>query len=100
MILVIVLVSSLLVFRGWGAAGVGRFASWAAATHYALAVMLCFTAVAHSTRLKADMVRMMPRWVPRPLELVYFTGVCEFAGAGYRSLRCGAWRGSRWYFSW
>jgi uncharacterized membrane protein len=81
MVVIIVLVGSLLVFRGLGAAGAALFASWVAAARYALAVMLCFTAIGHFTRLKDDMARMIPEWVPRPLEMVYFTGLCEFAGA-------------------
>jgi uncharacterized membrane protein len=31
--------------------------------------------------MKHDLVRMMPDWIPRPMALIYFTGVCEIAGA-------------------
>jgi uncharacterized membrane protein len=31
--------------------------------------------------MKHDLVRMMPAWIPRPMALIYFTGVCEIAGA-------------------
>jgi len=43
--------------------------------------MLLFTASAHFTKMKSDLVRMMPDWIPRPLALIYFTGLCEIAGA-------------------
>lgn len=43
--------------------------------------MLCFTASAHFTRMKDDLVRMTPPWVPRPRALVSFTGACEILGA-------------------
>jgi uncharacterized membrane protein len=81
MIVLLVPVIALLVFRGLGAAGVTLWGTWAASTRYALAVMLLFTGVAHFTRIREDMMRMMPPWVPRPLEMVYFTGLCELAGA-------------------
>jgi uncharacterized membrane protein len=53
----------------------------AGATRYALAVMLGFTASAHFTKMKEDLVRMVPDWVPWPRTMVYFTGVCELLGA-------------------
>jgi uncharacterized membrane protein len=43
--------------------------------------MFCFTAAAHFNRMSDDLVRMVPRWVPWPRAVVYFTGVCEIAGA-------------------
>ena len=81
MLVLFVLLGSLLLFRGLGALGVDTFGSWAAATRYALAVMLVFTASAHFTRMKNDLERMMPNWVPWPRGMVYFTGGCELAGA-------------------
>jgi uncharacterized membrane protein len=81
MLVLFVLLGSLLIFRSLGAAGVEAFVSWAASTRYALAVMLLFTASAHFTRMKEDLVRMMPDWVPWPRAMVYFTGMCELAGA-------------------
>jgi uncharacterized membrane protein len=81
MLVLFVLLGSLLIFRGLGAAGVETFATWVASTRYALAVMLLFTASAHFTRMKEDLVRMMPDWVPWPRAIVYFTGMCELAGA-------------------
>jgi len=81
MVVLFVLVGSLLIFRGIGALGVEALATWSAATRYALAAMLVFTASAHFTRMKEDLVRMVPGWVPRPRAMVYFTGVCELCGA-------------------
>jgi len=81
MIVLFVLLISLLLYRAIGALGVAALATWAGATRYALATMLIFTASAHFTKMKHDLVRMMPDWIPRPMALIYFTGVCEIAGA-------------------
>ena len=43
--------------------------------------MLVFTASAHFTKMKSDLLRMMPEWIPQPMALIYFTGLCEIAGA-------------------
>ena len=77
----IVLIVSLLVFRGAGAAGVEAFSSWAAAARCALAVMFLFTASAHFTAMKEDLVRMVPVGVPYPRQVVYATGILEVLGA-------------------
>jgi uncharacterized membrane protein len=45
------------------------------------AVMLLFTASAHFTSMKEDLIRMTPPWVPWPRAMVFFTGLCELAGA-------------------
>ena len=81
MIVLFVLLISLLLYRAIGALGVAALATWAGATRYALATMLLFTASAHFTKMKHDLVRMMPGWIPQPLALIYFTGLCEIAGA-------------------
>src|SRR5882762_5222683 len=81
MIVLFVLLLSLLLYRAIGALGVAALATWAGATRYALATMLVFTASAHLTQMKHDLARMMPDWIPRPMALIYFTGVCEIAGA-------------------
>lgn len=81
MIVVIVLVASLLLFRAAGAFGVTALASWVAATRGALAVMLLFTGIAHFTRARHGMARMVPRVFGNAMAMVYFTGVCEIAGA-------------------
>jgi uncharacterized membrane protein len=81
MIVVIVLVGSLLLFRATGALGVTALATWAASTRWALAVMFLFTGVAHFTRARHGMARMVPGVFDNAMAMVYFTGVCEIAGA-------------------
>jgi uncharacterized membrane protein len=76
-----VLIAAVLSFRGLGALGVGALDSWQAAVRSGLSVMLLVTSSAHFTRMKDDLVRMTPAWVPRPRAMVSFTGVCEIAGA-------------------
>lgn len=81
MLVLFVLLGSLLVFRGLGALGVEAFGTWVAASRYALSLMLIFTASAHFTRMREDLVSMVPDWLPWPRAMVYFTGVCELLGA-------------------
>jgi uncharacterized membrane protein len=81
MLVLIVLVASILIFRGLGLAGAASFASWSADVRDGLAVMLLFTGSAHFTPMKEDLIRMTPQWVPRPRAMVFFTGLCELAGA-------------------
>jgi uncharacterized membrane protein len=81
MIVLIILFASCLVLRGIGALGVTALATWQGSACYALAVMFVFTGIAHFNRMKHDLVRMVPAVFPRPLLLVYFTGVLEFMGA-------------------
>jgi uncharacterized membrane protein len=81
MLVLIILVASILVFRGLGFAGAPAFASWSADVRDGLAVMLLFTASAHFTPMKEDLIRMTPGWVPRPRAMVFFTGLCEIACA-------------------
>lgn len=81
MILIAVLAGSLLVYRGLGALGVEALASWPAATRWALATLLLVTASGHFTRMKEELVRMVPAWMPAPRLTVYLTGVCEILGA-------------------
>ena len=81
MIVLVVLLVSLLIYRGVGALGVDALATWPAATRFALATTLLLTASAHFTRMKEDLIRMVPEWVPWPRAMVYFTGVCELVGA-------------------
>jgi uncharacterized membrane protein len=81
MLVVFVLLLSLLTFRGLGALGISMFDTWVAATRYALAVMFLFTSTAHFTKIRHDFARMMPKGIPNPMAIVYFTGVCEILGA-------------------
>lgn len=83
-----VLLIGLLLFRGLGALGVRRFASWPAAGAHALAVMLLMTSGAHFAPAgvtvmptHADLVAMVPPFVPFPGFMVYATGVLELLGA-------------------
>lgn len=81
MIVLFVLLISWLVFRLLGGFGVPIFLSWHDSLRYALAVMFLFTSVAHFNRLKHDLARMIPPWLPAPLLIVYLTGIIEIAGA-------------------
>ena len=77
----IVLLVSWVALRGIGAAGVHSLASWQNSARYALAVMFIFTATAHFNRMKHDLAEMIPSYFPRPLLIVYITGVLELLGA-------------------
>jgi uncharacterized membrane protein len=76
-----VLIVSTLIFRGMGAAGIPAFSTWKDASRTGLAVMLLFTASAHFTAMRHDLVRMIPPFFPAPMAIVYLTGVLEIAGA-------------------
>jgi uncharacterized membrane protein len=77
----IVLVLVTLLARLIGQLGVAHFRDWAASTRVGLAVMLCFTAVAHFNSMRPDMVAMVPPSVPNAELMVTFTGICEVLGA-------------------
>jgi uncharacterized membrane protein len=81
MVVLAVLIVSLLVARLLGALGIDALASWPAASRVGLAAMFLFTALAHFNSMRHDLARMLPPIVPRPLGVVYFTGVCEILGA-------------------
>ena len=81
MVAFLILVLSCLIFRGLGFAGIPAFAAWQAPARDALSLMLVFTGVSHFTFMKEDFVRMMPPSIPWPRAMVYFTGLCEIAGA-------------------
>jgi uncharacterized membrane protein len=76
-VLVVVTVLSRLI----GQWGVTRLRDWAASTRLGLAVMFCFTAVAHFNSIRPDLVAMVPPFVPRPELMVTLTGICEILGA-------------------
>jgi uncharacterized membrane protein len=80
-IVIVVLIVSLFIFRGAGALGVAAFATWVAAARWALAAMFLFTGVAHFTKAKYGMARMVPAMFGNAMTMVYFTGLCEIAGA-------------------
>ena len=81
MAVLIVLFASWLGFRLVGALGVPALAAWSVSARYALAVMFLFTGLAHFTKMKHELARMVPRVFPRPLLVIYGTGVLEFLGA-------------------
>jgi hypothetical protein len=74
-IVIVVLVGGLLIFRAAGALGVAAFATWVASARWALAAMFLFTGVAHFTKAKYSMARMVPRTFGNAMAMVYFTGV-------------------------
>jgi uncharacterized membrane protein len=43
--------------------------------------MFVFTGVAHFSKMKHDLARMIPSSFPQPMLIVCITGVCEFLGA-------------------
>jgi uncharacterized membrane protein len=81
MLVLIVLLVAWLVFRAIGATGVQALASWQHSALYSLAVMFVFTATAHFNTMKHDLAQMIPSYFPRPLLIVYITGVLELLGA-------------------
>ena len=81
MAVLFVLLASWLILRGIGALGVGALATWQHSAVYALAVMFVFTASAHFNKMKQDLARMIPPLFPKPLLIVYVTGVLELFGA-------------------
>ncbi len=81
MIPLIVLAVVALVARLLGTWRLKALDSWPAATRVGLAVMFCFTAVAHFGSMRQDLIQMVPAWVPRPELMVTLTGVLEVLGA-------------------
>lgn len=77
----IVMLGSLLLFRGLGALGVPAFTTWQECASYALAVMFLFTAGSRLTPMREDLLKMVPGTVPYPRLLVYVTGALEALGA-------------------
>jgi hypothetical protein len=59
MAVLIVLVTSWLGFRALGAAGVPTLGAWSSSGQYALAAMFVFTALAHFTKMKHELARMV-----------------------------------------
>jgi uncharacterized membrane protein len=81
MAVLVVLLVAWAVFRGVGVLGISAFASWQGSAVYALAVMLVMTASAHFTGMRHDLERMVPKVFPRPMWIIYTTGVLELMGA-------------------
>jgi uncharacterized membrane protein len=81
MAVLFVLFGGLVAFRLIGLAGVASFADWLACGRAALAGMFLFTALAHFTPMRKDLIAMVPPAFPRPDLLVALTGFAEIAGA-------------------
>jgi uncharacterized membrane protein len=81
MAVLVVLLVSWVALRGTGALGVAVLGTWQGSAIYALAVMFVMTGSTHFTSMKHDLERMVPRALPRPMWIVYGTGVLEFLGA-------------------
>jgi uncharacterized membrane protein len=86
----LVLLTSLLVLRAAGALGARRFAAWPTCGAYALGVMLIMTGTTHflpesfadsPAPTHADLLPMVPPFVPFPGAMIYLTGVLELLGA-------------------
>jgi uncharacterized membrane protein len=78
---VIVLVVVTLIARATGQLGVASLKSWPAATRVGLAVMFLFTAVAHFNSMRADLIAMVPPFMPNAELMVTLTGIAEILGA-------------------
>ena len=81
MAVLLVLFGSCLFFRLLGFAVVPALDSWVVSARVALATMFLFTATAHFTPMKKDLIAMVPPTLPRPDILVFLTGLAELAGA-------------------
>jgi uncharacterized membrane protein len=81
MIVLAVLTVATLLFRGAGVLGIEAFDSWLVAVRWGLATMLLLTASAHFTARKDDLIRMVPKWMPRPHAVIFVTGILEILGA-------------------
>jgi uncharacterized membrane protein len=75
------LFGSLILYRLLGMAGVPWFMTWPESARVALATMFLFTAASHFAPMKADLIAMVPRVLPRPDVIVFLTGIAEIAGA-------------------
>src|SRR5262245_59993313 len=81
MIVLLILGISILLSRAAGWLRISGLDSWSVSTRVGLAVMLFFTASAHFTQMRKDLIRMVPKSVPYPEAMVSLTGVCEILGA-------------------
>lgn len=87
MLVLVVLLIAWIAFRAAGYFGVKALASWRSSGRWALAVMLVFTASAHFTAMRHDLVKMVPGWMPQPMAVILVTGLLELAGAAGLLLR-------------
>jgi uncharacterized membrane protein len=80
-VVLLILILSCLIFQGLGSASIPAFANWQVSARDAQSLMLVFTGISHFTFMKEDFFRMMPPSIPWLGGMVYFTGLCEIAGA-------------------
>jgi uncharacterized membrane protein len=80
MIVLLVLFCGLLLFRVLGFCGIPLFATWKESTVFALAVMFCFTGLAHFGQMRTDLEKMVPRWIRNPKAATFWTGILEILG--------------------
>ena len=80
MAILVILFGSWILFRGAGALGITALATWQASACYALAVMFLLAGIAHFNKTRHDLVKMMPSVFPRPMTMIYITGVLELLG--------------------
>ncbi len=81
MIPLAVMIGATLIARGLGAVGALPTGDWASATRVGLGIMFLFTATAHFSKTRGDLIRMVPPAFPNAAALVTATGVAEIAGA-------------------
>ncbi len=77
----VVMVGSLLLFRGLGTLGVPVFATWQECVRGAMVVLFLFTAGSRLTPMREGLIKMVPEYVSYPRLLVYVTGGLEALGA-------------------
>ena len=89
-----VMIAGIAAARIVGAIGWPALDNWQMAVRVGLAIMFVFTGVAHFTRTRGDLIRMVPPQLPHPALLVTVTGVAELAGAvGLLIPRLAPWAG-------
>ena len=81
MLVFYVMLVAIVLARAAGFIGVEAVDNWHAATRVGLAAMFTFTGVAHFTRTRQDLIRMVPPQFPAPAMLVTLTGIAELLGA-------------------
>ncbi len=81
MIPFLVLLTSTLVLRAMGYAGVAVLDNWIICLRGGLAAMFLLTASAHWGKRRPDLIRMVPAAFPRPDVIITITGLLELLGA-------------------
>ena len=89
-----VMIAGIAAARIVGAISWSALDNWQMAVRAGLAIMFVVTGVAHFTRTRVDLIRMVPPQLPHPALLVTVTGVAELAGAiGLLIPRLAPWAG-------